>query len=123
LADEAIDRLLTFKPDTRFDIFLAWDLFNYLERDAAQAVAEHLSQYAAHDALLYTLISTTARQPAQPNYYKILSSDRLRYEVRDADEMDSPRLPQHEVQARLSGFTQQHTYLLQNGMQEYVFRY
>ena len=44
LVGEAIDRLLTFKPDTRFDIFLAWDLFNYLERDAAQAVAEHLSQ-------------------------------------------------------------------------------
>lgn len=123
LVEAAIGTLLDFDSDVRFDIILAWDIFNYLDSDVAQALSAHLSSFSAPDASLFTLVCTGARQPDVPSHYRILGSDQLRYVIRSEGQMDSPRMAQHEVQKRLSGFTRKHTWLLQNSVQEYLFRY
>lgn len=111
---------LALPDDTRFDVILAWDLFNYLHRKELAAFAEQLRRYTDSGALLFALISYHKTIPAQPYRFKIKDDQHLIYDRRTPTERPSPRLAPAEVTNLLKGFRVDRSFLLKHGIQEYL---
>jgi hypothetical protein len=115
--------LLPFPADTQFDAILAWDLLNYLEVSAIETLIERLIRFCKPGTLLFAQICMGKQIPSTPMGIKILADDRLTYETA----VDTPhRCPQYSsavLLRKLPGFSVVRSYLLQNNIQEYVFRY
>ena len=111
---------LSLPEDTRFDVILAWDLFNYLNRKELPAFAEQLRKYTNSGALLFSLISYHKTIPAQPYRFKIKDEQHLVYDRRTSGERPSPRLAPAEVTNLLKGFRVDRSFLLKHGIQEYL---
>jgi hypothetical protein len=109
--------------DTRFHVLLAWDLFNYMEFHALTALIAHLSRYCENDALLFGLVCVRGSIAARPSRFEIRGDQALAYVL---ESQGRRRCPQHgiaELLRCLPQFVVVRTFLLRNGMQEYVFRY
>jgi SAM-dependent methyltransferase len=111
---------LGIPEDTRFDVILAWDLFNYLHRKELAAFSEQLRRYTESGALLFALISYHKTIPAQPYRFRIQDEQHLIYDRRTAAERPSPRLAPAEVTNLLKGFRVDRSFLLKHGIQEYL---
>jgi SAM-dependent methyltransferase len=111
---------LGIPEDTRFDVILAWDLFNYLHRKELAAFSEQLRRYTESGALLFALLSYHKTIPAQPYRFKIQDEQHLIYDRRTAAERPSPRLAPAEVTNLLKGFRVDRSFLLKHGIQEYL---
>ncbi len=111
---------LSVPDDTRFDVVLAWDLFDYLQRKELAAFAEQLRNYTNRGALLFALISYHKTIPAQPYRFRIKDEQHLIYERRTGAERPSPRLAPAEVTNLLKGFRVDRSFLLKHGIQEYL---
>jgi SAM-dependent methyltransferase len=111
---------LPLPEDTRFDVILAWDLFNYLHRKELVTFSEQLRRYSHKGTLLLALISYHKTIPAQPYRFKIKDEESLVYERRTATERPSPRITPAEVTGLLKGFRVDRSFLLKHGIQEYL---
>jgi hypothetical protein len=109
--------------DTRFHVVLAWDLFNYMQFHALTALIAHLSRYCEPDALLFGLVCVRGSIADRPTRFQIRGEQDLAYVLESGGRR---RCPQHgiaELLRCLPQFVVERTFLLRNGMQEYVFRY
>jgi hypothetical protein len=111
---------LSLPEDTRFDVVLAWDLFDYLQRKELAAFAEQLRNYTDRGALIFALVSYHKTIPAQPYRFRIKDDQHLIYERRTGAERPSPRLAPAEVTNLLKGFRVDRSFLLKHGIQEYL---
>lgn len=111
---------LSLPEDTRFDVILAWDLFNYLHRKELAAFAEQLRRYTNSGALLFSLVSYHKQIPAQPYRFKIKDEQTLVYDRRTGADRPSPRITPAEVTNLLKGFRVDRSFLLKHGIQEYL---
>ena len=111
---------LALPEDTRFDVVLAWDLFDYLQRKELATFAEQLRTYTNRGALIFALISYHKTIPAQPYRFRIKDEQHLIYERRTGAERPSPRLAPAEVTNLLKGFRVDRSFLLKHGIQEYL---
>ena len=114
-------RLLDFPAATRFDLILAWDVFNYLSLLEIEALVGHLSRHSHGGAHLMALVSIYKMIPDRPFRFCIRSADTLRYETLSRGLRDSPRYTENQLVKRMSGFQVDKAMLLRNGMQEYSF--
>jgi hypothetical protein len=106
--------------EIRFDVVLAWDLFNYLERPAAERLVGLLRSRCRPDALLLALMWTTRRIPERPLRFHIDESDQLRYEAATRSRCDGPGYATADVERLFSGFRVISAFLLRHGVQEYL---
>jgi len=111
---------LSLPEDTRFDVILAWDLFDYLQRKELAAFSEQLRAFTNRGALIFALISYNKTIPAQPYRFRIHDEQTLDYERRTAAERPSPRLAPAEVTNLLKGFRVDRSFLLKHGISEYL---
>jgi SAM-dependent methyltransferase len=111
---------LPLPEDTRFDVILAWDLFNYLHRKELAVFSEQLRRYTQSGALLFAMVSYHKTIPAQPYRFKIKDEQHLVYDRRTSTERPSPRLAPAEVTNLLKGFRVDRSFLLKHGIQEYL---
>ena len=111
---------LSLPEDTRFDVILAWDLFNYLHRKELATFSEQLRRFSHKGTLLLALISYHKQIPTQPYRFKIKDEQTLVYERRTGSERPSPRLAPAEVTGLLKGFRVDRSFLLKHGIQEYL---
>lgn len=111
---------LSLPEDTRFDVVLAWDLFDYLQRKELANFAEQLRRYTNRGALIFALISYHKTIPAQPYRFRIKDDQHLIYERRTGAERPSPRLAPAEVTNLLKEFRVDRSFLLKHGIQEYL---
>lgn len=111
---------LALPEDTRFDVVLAWDLFDYLHRKELAAFSEQLRNLTHRGALIFALISYHKTIPAQPYRFRIKDEQHLLYERRTGAERPSPRLAPAEVTGLLKGFRVDRSFLLKHGIQEYL---
>lgn len=118
---EACRRFLSFPPDTRFDLVLAWDLFNYLSLEEIGLLSAHLLDFCAPRTRLMAMVSIYQQIPDRPFRFSIRGSDSLRYETVSRGLRDSPRHNEGELVRRMKGFRVERAMLLRNGMQEYSF--
>jgi hypothetical protein len=111
---------LALPDDTRFDVVLAWDRFNYLQRKELAAFGEQLRRYTRPGGLVFAQISFLKTIPAQPYRYKIQDEEHLIYERHTASERPSPRFAPAEITGLLKGFRVDRSFLLKHGIQEYL---
>jgi len=107
----------------QFDLVLAWDLFNYLDRKELGDLGRRLRLCCRPGALIFALVSYHKMIPAQPIRFRFIDQDQdqLIYERRTAVERPGPRFVPAELNALLGGFQVDRSFLLRHGIQEYLF--
>lgn len=119
---EYTEVLQTYDESVRFDIVLAWDLFNYLSPGALERLALYLRPHCKRSTQVFGLINTAPDQPQVPLSFSIDGPDSLLYDPDQQPRRPCPRYGQRQLEEYLPCLSVDHTYLLQNRMQEYVFR-
>jgi hypothetical protein len=112
-------RLLQFADDVRFDLVLAWDLFNYLALSEVQVLAQRLVALSRPGTRIMALVSIQKEIPRQPYRFVICGQDTLRYETRSKAMCPCPRHNEGDLLRRMAGFKVDRGMLLRNGMREY----
>lgn len=112
---------LSFPEGTRFNAVLAWDLFNYLERNELAALSAYLAPYCQPGAQLLALVSIAKQIPQQPHRFKIVDDEHLAYERQSAAERPCPRYSPAELAELMHGFRLDRSFLMRHGIQEYLF--
>ncbi|MEW6353331.1 MAG: hypothetical protein AB1469_03385 [Pseudomonadota bacterium] len=115
--------LLPYGSDTRFDVIFTWDLFNYLAREPLQQLIGRLSKFCNPGAYLFALVSTRVNIPSQPLEYRIIGQDKLIYGAGSSIERPHPRYREVNLLKMMPGFRTDKSFLLRNGIQEYLFVY
>jgi len=117
----ACSRHLSYAPETRFDLILAWDLFNYLELSEVEILMRHLERFCDRWTRVLALVAIYQKVPDQPFEFQVLGDDRLRYETISDRLRDAPRHKEPELVSRMRGFEVDSCLLLRHGMREYCF--
>jgi cyclopropane fatty-acyl-phospholipid synthase-like methyltransferase len=118
----AYSDLLTYQGDTTFNIIFAWDLFNYLSRERLYAFMQELSKRCSRKAFIFAFISTRSQITQRPLAYKILDQKNILCGTTDSkEERLHPRYREAELLKIMPGFKVFKSFLLRNGMQEYLF--
>ena len=76
-------RLMAFPADTRFDICLFWDIFNYLRRDEITAFIDTLRPFLHTRTLAHGFALHNVRTPQHDAAYGISAPDTLSVRQRD----------------------------------------
>jgi hypothetical protein len=118
---EFFQQFLAPPEGTQYDIVLAWDLFNYLDRKELALLAARLRHYCRPGAQLFSLISIHKTIPAQPIRFRFQDGDELVYERRTTVERPGPRFQPAELNTMLQGFHVDRSFLLRHGIQEYLY--
>lgn len=115
------EELLPYDEGTRFDLILAWDLLNYLDRSQIEGLSHRLSQFCHSGTTLFALVSTRKEIPGRPRSYHIVGHDKLLYRTANQSVRPCPLYKEPDICRRMAGFRVKSTYILRNGIQEYVF--
>ncbi len=116
-----LGRALSIPAGERFDIVMSWDLLNYLTPEELKVLLKCLDPFFGTGTLFFALISTQKEMPAIPRNYKILDTSRLHYLCTSSETRPCPRFAPRELGLLMSDFRIHNSYMLRNGMQEYVF--
>ncbi len=119
----AAEQILSDAGDVCFDVVLAWDLLNYLTPAALGALVERLRGFSKHGTLLFALMYNSKQIPGAPVVFKVLAEDRLHYGLNDSVLRSQSPYSMSDLKKKMAGFVVERTYLLQNNIQEYVFKF
>lgn len=117
----ALEDQLPVPPEGPFDLVLAWDLLNYFPADQLEALGQHLGALCRPGGKLFALIATRGPISDRPMNFEIVARDLLRYSATAAQERPCPGYHETALERLLDAFAVQTSFLLRNGMQEYVF--
>lgn len=113
------------------DVVLCWDLLNYLQRPALTAIMERVAARAHSGCLVHALIVYSAtHMPVHPGRYypwhdqtdEDAHDDQLVYVSATSKQREAPRYTPDDLAHCLRGFRVERAVLLNNGMQEFLFR-
>lgn len=114
--------LLRLPPDTRFDICLFWDLFNYLDGEAVRALLRVLRPYLTQHSLAHAFSVHNLKMPESRHIYGIQQFDALSYRPRaDARPGYAPH-SQRELTALLDCFRVERSVLLSDSRLELLLQ-
>ncbi|MDH3255663.1 MAG: hypothetical protein OEM62_11770 [Acidobacteriota bacterium] len=112
---------LELPDDGGFDLVLAWDLLNYLDQDEISALSRRLADVCSGGAVLFAMITTRRVMPNKPTVFRILAPDRLSYRLESGVKRAAPMYKEPDLGRIMPDFGVESTFLLRNGMQEYLF--
>lgn len=115
--------LFPYGEDTRFDLILGWDLFNYLEKRECSSLIRHLDHFCHPGTLLFSMISTNRYIPERPIRFQIVDSERLRYEYLSSLLRPSPGYHRADLNRMMPHYRILSSFRLRNGFKEYVFEF
>lgn len=121
--DAVYGYVFPYGEETRFDLILGWDLFNYLEELELAALVRHLDRFCHPGTLLFTMISTNRHIPERPIRFQIIDSQRLRYEYLSSLQRTSPQYHRADLNRMMPHFRLFSSYRLRNGFKEYVYSF
>jgi hypothetical protein len=122
-ASALFERLLPYEDGTRFDAIVAWDLFNYLKADVLSHLAGRLRGFCRRGTVMFALGWGRAEIPVEPVRFRIGEDRRVTYDVSSPDTRACPRYAPREMERLMPGFRISRSFLLRNGLQEYVFTF
>jgi SAM-dependent methyltransferase len=117
----ALEDQLPVPEEGPFDLVLAWDLLNYFATDQLEVLGQHLGGLCRPGGQLFALVATRGSISDRPMNFEIVARDLLRWVNTAATERASPCYHETALQRLLDAFAVQTSFLLRNGMQEYVF--
>ena len=115
--------LLPYAEETRFDLILGWDLFNYLEELELTSLIRHLDRFCHPGTLLFSMISTNRYIPEKPIRFQVINSERLRYEYLSSLLRPSPRYHRADLNRMMPRYRLFSSFRLRNGFKEYLFAF
>ena len=121
LAQQFAD-LLQIPPDTRFDICLFWDLFNFLGDDAMTAFLNELRPYLRSGCLAHAFSVHNLKTAQSNQFYGIREMDTLRLRNRPAALPGYAPHNQGQLKMLLNGFTFERSLLLPDSRLELLLR-
>jgi hypothetical protein len=110
------------QADGAVDGVLCWDLIDYLDRPAAQALAEQLTRMIRPEGSLLAFFGTA--QPRETRYtkYIIVNEVKLRHRRYQAARGRQAILPNRDIIRLFSNLRVSDSFLLQNNLREILFR-
>lgn len=120
--------LSNFAEDKKFDVILAWDIFNYLDLGTISWLITRLNRHSHPNTLLHMVKYIGRNLPARPRHYQIL--DQYQVKISCAGILCSRPFPLMDTTSMLKGMTHysmEYTYLQHEGMSqditEHLLRY
>lgn len=133
ISDDALragldEYLSVFPPSKKFDVILAWDIFNYLDGETLQWLIERLNSHCRPNTLLHTIKYVGRNLPAVPRHFQILDQYQTRMHCTGVlCSRPFPLLDTAKLLKSLRSYTMEYTYMQQEGMvqdvTEQVLRY
>lgn len=115
------ETLLPYRGQIHFDAIFLWNLLDYLDRDDIRRLAAHLATLSQRGTLVYALISIRPKIPETPTNFKIVDAKNLAYQQTTTAQRDCPRHTQVKLLEWMHQFRVKRSFLLRDGMQEYLF--
>jgi len=122
-AEAAFSELLPFHDEMVFDIILAWDLFNYFELRELEALVQRLCRWCHPETRLFALISSLPNISVSPTIFRIINRERLLYEIPTQETKPGPCYQPRDIARLMARFTVSSSFLLRQGIREYVFAF
>lgn len=116
-----IERLMTYKDNIRFDAIFAWDLFDYLDQATLRAIGRRVGHHCRTGTLLYLMTSNRKTIPDEPGRFAIVDEQHLRFEPMGGGIRSGVKHTPFGLERIMRGFCLQHSFLLGNQMQDYLF--
>lgn len=113
---------MNYPPDTRFDVCLLWDLFNYLDDIAIKAFADVLSPYLSDQTLAHAYLLLKADNGFSSREYGIKSAGEIAIRAGAHNSLDCFPRPQARVTSMISDFSVNHSVLRRDGLLEVSLR-
>ncbi len=123
LEEAALSVLLPFSDETVFDIILAWDLFNYFDLQELGVLVQRLSCWCRPGTKLFALISSLPNISVSPTMFRILNREQMIHEIPTQETRPCPRHQPRDIVRLMARFTVSCSFLLRQGIQEYVFEF
>ena len=108
-----------------FDGILCWDVFDYLDKPSAQALAQQLTRVLRPDGALLAFFSTAAPQPGtRPTYTRHVVVDQLTLQHRSYPAARGKQAPHlnRDIQKMFEPLRISEQFLLKTNMREVLFR-
>jgi hypothetical protein len=118
--DRALRDHLPHGEGPRFNLVLMWDLLDYFQPAEIEILGRHLRRLSHPGAQLFAMVSTLKLIPDRPRSYQIADPETLIYGPASSPRRPSPRYKEPDLQRMLPGLEVEVSYLLRNGVQEYV---
>jgi hypothetical protein len=117
-----LQRILPLELAAPLDAILLWDVPNYVGKPLFKALMAHLAPWVAGDTWLHAYICPRREMPAQPGRYRLTPEGRLAVTAGSLEKCACPAYTQPDLRALMPQFTVARSMLLQNGLQEYLFK-
>ncbi|MGC4082742.1 MAG: hypothetical protein QM736_11675 [Vicinamibacterales bacterium] len=109
-------------PDASVDGIICWDLIDYLDRPAAQALAAQLMRMLRPDGALLAFFGTAAPRDTQYTRYVIVDDVNLKYRPYPASRGRQATLANRDIIRLFDRLRVSDSFLLQNNLREILFR-
>ena len=120
-AQSAVERLLVYEDGLRFDAIFVWDLFDYFDTPTVRAVMRRIGRYCRTGTLLYLTTSNGESIPDEPGRFMIVDERHLRFQPMGMGTRSGMKHSPRGLERIMPGFHLQHSFLLGNDMQDYLF--
>jgi len=110
------------QADATFDGVLCWDLFDYLDRAAAQALADELTRVLKPEGALLGFFGTAQPRDARFTKYIVIDEVNLKYRPYAAARGRQAALLNRDIIRMFSGLRVSDSFLLKNNLREILFR-
>lgn len=117
-----LGRLLPVEAREQFEIVLLWDLLDYLRGHEIAALMAHLVPACAPRVVAFALVSTLRQIPGAPRRYRIEDLDTLSWSAAADPPRPGPRHTQPELTRLMPAFRVKSSFILRNGVQEYLLQ-
>jgi cyclopropane fatty-acyl-phospholipid synthase-like methyltransferase len=112
------------QPDETFDGILCWDLFDYLDKNAAQALARQLSRLLRPGGVIFALFNATLEPPATKTYTRFFVVDETSIQYRPYSGARAKQRPlqNRDIQRIFEPLRITDQFLLKTNIREVLFR-
>lgn len=110
------------QADDSVNGILCWDLFDYLDRSASQALARQLTRLLGVDGVLLAFFSSVASQDARYTKFIIADERNLRQRPYPAARSKHQVLLNRDIIKLFDGLRVSESFLLKNNVREILFR-
>jgi hypothetical protein len=110
--------------DQTIDGVICWDLFDYLDKASAQALADQLTRVLRPEGALLSFFSNTMPRDARAQYIKYVVADdaNLKYRPYPATRAPQVVLANRDIIRLFSGLRVSDSFLMKNNVREMLFR-
>jgi SAM-dependent methyltransferase len=127
-AKKTTDELVAFfdsrfpQPDASFDGILCWDILDYLDKRAAQALARQMTRLLKPGGALLSFFGTVAQPGSEYTRFLVVDDQTLKHRAYPAVRGRQQVFVNRDINLMFEGLTVAESYLLMTKTREIVFR-